>query len=240
MPRNLTTRQLKFAAAVASGKTQIAAFEEAGYGVSGKRTTAVRNAKKTAQNAEVRAAIEKMRRQLLPDPGDVREIRTHAMAVIVGLSMDAEDEKVRLAAGQWLYEETGKQMAQIAERERLEAGRAARTPDHLEVVAQLRALYRKALPGQEPPLVEAVSDETADGLAGEAAAENLPLVAEPLVEVVAARESACAEDEGPEPDEAATEEVSLVAEKLNPAVQFRMERVPGFFPARFRRVPIEP
>jgi hypothetical protein len=34
-------------------------------------------------------------------------------------------------------------------------------------------------------------------------------------------------------------EVSLVAAKLNPAVQFRMERIPGFFPARYRRVAIE-
>jgi len=35
-------------------------------------------------------------------------------------------------------------------------------------------------------------------------------------------------------------EVSLVAEKLNPAVQYRMERIPGYFPPKYRRVPVEP
>ena len=41
---------------------------------------------------------------------------------------------------------------------------------HEEIIAELRALYAKALPEQEPPLVEAVSDETADG-----SVENPPL-----------------------------------------------------------------
>jgi hypothetical protein len=49
------------------------------------------------------------------------------------------------------------------------------------------------------PLVEAVSDETANGQAGEVPAENLPQVAEPLVEVAARAESARVEDEAPEP-----------------------------------------
>jgi hypothetical protein len=48
------------------------------------------------------------------------------------------------------------------------------------------------------------------------------------------------EDEAPEAAEPATVEVSLVAEKLKPAVQYRTERIPGYFPARYRRVPIEP
>ena len=64
--------------------------------------------------------------------------------------------------------------------------------------------------------------------------------AEPLVEVETEADPAGCEDEAPEPGEPATVEVSLVAEKLNPAVKFRMERVPGFFPPKFRRVPIEP
>jgi hypothetical protein len=78
-------------------------------------------------------------------------------------------------------------------------------------VEELRALYRKALPEQEPPLVEAVSDGAADGQAGEAAAENLSQVAEPLVEVAVRAEPARAEDEAPEPGEPATVEVSIVA-----------------------------
>jgi len=50
---------------------------------------------------------EEMRLQLLPEPGDVQEIRAHALAVIVRLLLNAEDEKVRLAAAKWLHEETG-------------------------------------------------------------------------------------------------------------------------------------
>jgi hypothetical protein len=170
MSRNLSVRQLKFAAAVAAGKSQVEAYKEAGYAPNGKRETAQRDAKKLARKAEVRASIEKMRRQLLPDPGDVRDIRTHAMAVIVGLSLDAEEEKVRLAAATWLYEETGKQ---IAEREALEA---ARTPDrgerivHEEIAQELRMLYLKAgIPARtrtdalgaraEPLVVEATPGE---------------------------------------------------------------------------------
>jgi hypothetical protein len=42
----------------------------------------------------------------------------------------------------------------------------------IEVIAQLRALYAKALPGREPPLVEAVNDGTADEQADESPAEN--------------------------------------------------------------------
>jgi len=118
MPRNLTSRQKKFIAAIAAGKTQTAAYKEAGYAANGKPRTTVRSARRLAQHAEVRAAIEEMQVQLLPDPGDVREIRAHAMGVIVRLSLEAEEEKVRLAAAQWLHEETGKQ---IAERERLKA-----------------------------------------------------------------------------------------------------------------------
>jgi hypothetical protein len=240
MPRDLNARQLKFAQAIAAGKTRIEAYEEAGYSTRGKRETRVRVAKKTAKHPEIRAAVEKMQLQLLPDPGDVREIRAHAMGVIVKLSLEAGDEKVRLAAATWLHEETGKQ---IAERERLEKTQQQRPPrweSDAEIIAELRMLYAKALPKREPELLETVSDWTADGQAGEAPAENLPQVAGPLAEVRAGAEPVCGEDEPPESGETAAVEVPLVAEKLNPAVQYRMERIPGCFPAKYRCVPIEP
>jgi hypothetical protein len=165
MPRNLSVRQLKFAAAVAAGKTQAAAYK--------------------------------------------------------GLCEEAEK--------------------QAEKRQALDAGRAGRTTDrHEEIVAELRALYRKALPEQEPLVVEAESDGAADGQAGEAAAENLPQVAGPVAEVAAGGEPVYGEDEAPGPDKATTVEVSVVAKKLNPAVQYRMESIPGYFPPRYRRVPIEP
>jgi hypothetical protein len=83
---------------------------------------------------------------------------------------------------------------------------------------------------------EAMGREPEQALIVEPAEEE----AEPLVEVAARDEPACREAEAPEPDETITVEVSVVAEKLNPAVQYRMERIPGYFPARYRRVLIEP
>jgi phage terminase small subunit len=138
---------MKFVAAVAGGRTQTAAYKEAGYATDGKPRTTVRNARQLAQNAEVRAAIEKM--QL------VREIRAHAMGVIVRLSLEAEDDKVRLAAAQWLHEETGKQ---IAEREKLARSEERSRESGPEIIAKLRMLYAKALPDREPPLLETVPE----------------------------------------------------------------------------------
>ena len=86
---------------------------------------------------------------------------------------------------------------QAEKRQTLEADRTTDRPE--ETVEELRALYRKALSEQEPPLVEAASDGAADGQAGEAAAENLSQVAEPLVEVAVRAEPARAEDEAREP-----------------------------------------
>jgi len=43
----------------------------------------VRSAKRAAKKGEIRAAIEEMRLQLLPDPGDVRELKAHARAGMV-------------------------------------------------------------------------------------------------------------------------------------------------------------
>jgi len=51
--------------------------------------------------------------------------------------------------------------------------------------------------------------------------------AEPLVEVATEDEPAGGEAEAPEPDEPATVEVSLVAEKLSPDVQFGWSEFPG-------------
>jgi phage terminase small subunit len=242
MPRksNLNTRQRKFVAAVAQGETYAGAYRSAGYSDGGKPVTTRRNAQRLAKNAEVRASIEEMRDRLLPSPGDLKKINEHAMGVIVRLSLEAVDEKVKLAASKWLHEETGKQIAERERLEKLQQQRAPRRESQEEIIAELRMLYAKALPKREPELVETVRDWTADKQGGEAAAENLLRVAGPLAEVAVEGEPARAEDETPEPGEPATVEVSSVADTLKPAARFRMERIPGYFPARYRRVPIEP
>jgi hypothetical protein len=151
MARELNTRQLKFAAAVAAGRTRIEAYEEAGYAVNGKRETAVRNAKRKAKHVEVRAAIEEMQLQLMPAPDDMRAVYAHGLATIIQLSNSCEDSRTRLAAAQWLCAEAKEQ---AEKRQTLEAARG--TNPREEIIAELRALYRKALPEREP-LVEAVS-----------------------------------------------------------------------------------
>jgi len=126
---------------------------------------------------------------------------------------------------------------QAEKRQTLEADRTTDRPE--ETVEELRALYRKALPEQEPPLVEAASDGAADGQAGEAAAEHLSQVAEPLVEVAAKAEPTRAEEEAPEPGEPATVEVSIVVAS-QPALSVPAGAHSLLFPAKCRRVPIQP
>jgi hypothetical protein len=92
---------------------------------------------------------------------------------------------------------------------------------------------------ERAPRVEAAGDGTAEAHAGEAPAENLPQVAEPRVEVAVEAERPCGEDDAPEPGEPATVEVSSVAAHRNPAVQYRLESVPGHFPPKYRRVPVQ-
>ena len=84
MPRksNLNTRQRKFVTAVAQGETYAGAYRAAGYADNGKPVTTRRNAQRLVKNAKVRASIEEMRLELLPQPKDLREIHEHAMGVI--------------------------------------------------------------------------------------------------------------------------------------------------------------
>jgi len=119
----------------------------------------VRSAKRAAKKGEIRAAIEEMRLQLLPDPGDVRELKAHARAGMVKLSVEARDEKVRYAALEWLHEVAEKEAAERERLEKIQQQRPPRREGQEEIIAELRMLYAKALPGREPPpLVEVAAD----------------------------------------------------------------------------------
>jgi hypothetical protein len=156
MPRNLNARELKFAAAVAQGKTYAAAYEQAGYAVNGKRETAVRNAKRKAKQEEVRAAIEEMQLQLLPAPENLRAIYEHGLARMVQLS-NCEDRKVSEDAAKWLCAEAERQMEK---RKALEAVKVPeRRQSDAEIIAELKMLYAQALPPREPPLLETVVEK---------------------------------------------------------------------------------
>ena len=161
MARKLNARQVQFAVKVAEGKPLVTAYREVYKPANDKAASVYQNAKRSARHPGIAARVQELQLELLPDPGDVRAIRAHAMAVIVGLSLNAQDEKVRMRSAEWLHEETGRQ---IAEQERLEGARvvpAANSPE--AIFEELRGLYQKALPEaareQEPLVVDAVPGE---------------------------------------------------------------------------------
>jgi hypothetical protein len=215
MPKNLTSRQLKFAAAVAGGKTQTVAYKEAGYTTNGKPRTAVRNARALAQNAAVRVSIREMQLQLLPAPGDMKAVYEHGLATILQLTK-CEDSKVRLAAAEWLCAEAEKQAEKrkTLEAEKRETQEAARTSDPQEILSRLGALYQKALPAQEP-LVEEVSDEE-DAPPAKSVAEFLEEISQPPP----------MEAEVPQPP------------APEPRYEERLVSKPGHFPPQFMKVPV--
>jgi len=152
---------MEFAAKVAERKPLVRAYREVYKPANDKAASVYQNAKRSARHPGIAARIKELQLELLPDPGDVRAIRAHAMAVIVGLSLNAQDEKVRMRSAEWLHEETGRQ---IAEQERLEGARVVPAANSREaILEELRGLYQKALPGaaqeQEPLVVEAAPGE---------------------------------------------------------------------------------
>src|SRR5215471_21465163 len=95
--RDLSSRQMKFVAAVAQGKTYGEAYQQAGYVCNGKATTTGRNARRLAQNPQVRAAIREMRQRVLPTP-DVGALYQQLLAAALKLAETAQDDKTRLGA----------------------------------------------------------------------------------------------------------------------------------------------
>jgi hypothetical protein len=123
-----------------------------------------------------------MRQQLLPDPGDVRDLHAHAMGVVVELSLHSPDHRVRFQAATWLREETGKL---IEERKKLEqAVEPSVAQERSVLVAELREIYATALPKfAQRPLVEEVVAE--DRTAGEIRGEMRPVKPEILERPIA-------------------------------------------------------
>jgi hypothetical protein len=177
MARNqrLNLRQQQFAGAVASGKSFRAAYAET-YGTGNSQPqTVARNARHAAGNPKVKERVEALRTELLPGPGDLARIRDHALSVAVEISLHSADDKARLRACEWLYEQAAE-----ADR-RLAQAVVVRAPDPTEgVIADLRALYRKAFPAKEPPLVEVANEPAAKAEMPEV--EDEPEMPEPVAE----------------------------------------------------------
>jgi hypothetical protein len=212
--RDLNSRQMKFVAAVVQGKTQSAAYQEAGFICNGKPETTARNARRLAQNALVRAAIQEMRRQVLPAP-DVGARYQQLLAAALKLAEMAKDDKTRLGALQW----AGATLEKIRKLE--EAARTveeARKPevakktkkDPAQLIAELRSLYARALPRKAEEEIPAEADRDV----AESAAKLLEEIRRPR------------KQEDPEPPAPQVRYVEKCISK------------PGHFPPRFVRIAV--
>jgi len=211
---DLNSRQMKFVAAVAQGKTYSAAYRDAGYLCNGRPATTARNARRLAQNPQVRAAIREMRRQVLP-AADVGALYQQLLAAAFKLAETAEDDKTRLRALQW----AGATLEKIRKLE--EAARTveeARKPevakktkkDPAQLIAELRSLYARALPRKAEEEIPAEADRDV----AESAAKLLEEIRRPR------------KQEDPEPPAPQVRYVEKCISK------------PGHFPPRFVRIAV--
>ena len=122
----------------------------------GKAPSTYRNAKRAAKHPGISARIEELELEPCPAAKDPQALYEHGLATIIQVSKSPEDRRVQLQAAQWLCAEAEK-------RARLEALRLekVRPPERREdVIAELRAIYQRALPNSDPaPLVEEVRAE---------------------------------------------------------------------------------
>ena len=177
MPRNLTGKQMRFAEMVAGGKPLATAYRQAYEPSDDKAPSVYSNAKRAARHPIIAARISELRLELLPAPEDMRRVYEHGLATVIGLSITAEDARVRLRAAQWLCAEAEK-------REKLPSETVSRAPAESmpteAVIASLRALYQRAgmsPVAEEPLVVEVAEDEVLEaGVAAdhETGEEGLP------------------------------------------------------------------
>jgi len=221
MARNLNSRQMLFAANVAAGKPLVTAYRETYKPSNDKAPSVYQNAKRAAKHPQIAARIKALQTELLPSPDDVAKIRGHALSVAIRLSLSSPDDRIKLKAATWLYQEAEKWAALEAAKPRDHAARPG--DERATIIAELSALYRKALPDREPPLVEEVrSAPTAYEAEGMPASE-MELPEESSMEL------SC--------ETAAVEDVEEPVATMAPE-QYTMERTTpaGFFPAKFRKV----
>jgi phage terminase small subunit len=220
--RDLNSRQMRFVAAVAQGKTQRAAYEEAGYVCGGKPGTTARNARRLAQNPQVRAAIREMRRQVLPAP-DIGACYQQLLTSALKLAETASDDKTRLGALQWAGATLEKirklkEAARTAEQATKPEGAEKPEEEREQIIAELRSIYASALPRGGGGTG---SGKRRGGNSGCGSRRSAESGAELLAEIRRPRE-----EEDPEP----------------PAPQVRyIEKCiskPGHFPPRFVRIAV--
>jgi hypothetical protein len=117
MPRNLTSKQAKFAVAVALGKSLADSYREAYEPTNPAAVSVYSNARRARKNPGIARRIAELQVRLLPGPEDMKALYQHALAVAIQLTVLSDDDKVRLRAAQWLAGEAEKR-EKIAEEAR--------------------------------------------------------------------------------------------------------------------------
>jgi hypothetical protein len=134
---------------VAQGATQTEAYSQVygGPDSKAKRNTHSRHAAELMKRPFTRAQVAVYQEQLLPI-GTLKQEIEFCLRNLKGLACESEDDKVRLLA-------TCKLLEICERREATERELAAVSKERAQVVADLSALYRKAL---EQPVIEPVVD----------------------------------------------------------------------------------
>jgi hypothetical protein len=104
MERQLTVRQRRFAAGIASGLSRTKAYAAA-YPNNMKRSTLETAAKQAAKNPRVKAEIDRLSIELLPQVKDMRAAYEHAFCTILKLSIESRNDRLRFDAARWVCAE---------------------------------------------------------------------------------------------------------------------------------------
>ena len=174
-------------------------------------------AKKTAKHPRVKAEIERLMLELLPQVQDMRAAYEHALSTVLRLTIEGTDDRLRFDCARWLRAECEKNQQLIDGhatseiQEELETGRRA--------LAILHTLYEQM---DRPPAEDPLTLETEEGMALSTTGD---LVLTPRELTISAAVKGTQE-----PDSRGTED--------EPHSDPRTKRVPipGSFPPRFRTV----
>jgi hypothetical protein len=227
MERELTVRQRRFAAGIASGLTKSAAYRAAYTGTNMKKGTLDTVAKKAAKNPRVKAEIGRLTLEMLPRVEDMRAAYHHAFSTILKLTIDSQDDRLRFDAARWVR-------AEYEKRERLAPdivteSHAESAPESAErVIEALRGLYAKAFGTQqagEPLMLEVEVEGTVPE--GDCAPVESP---DGHTDASGAEEPASSKGDSTETDRCPDGEQS--------EPMFSWVPVPGRFPPKFRRMRI--
>jgi hypothetical protein len=217
MANELTTKERAFAQLMIAG-TKADAYRRV-YSAKGKPATQAVAAYRLSKKPKIQKEVERLLQHRAFPADDYKRLQETSIAGLTEIFLHDPDPRVRLETGSILLN-----YADAGLKSHPEPSTKERAFDEItRYVEDAARKHREAL-GREPE----------QALIAELAEEE----AAPLVEVAVEGGPPGGEGGEPEPDEPARIEASCAAEQ--PAAAFRWELVPGYFPPKRRRVPIEP